>query len=673
MDRDQAHSEPVASPSSGSVGFARKHLLWLFLAICAAFGSGVAGEFVWIDVVEIEEAGYRVRDAQDFSQLWSLSLDQYLERDSGTPEGRGGYWRPIYALGITFNWAIWGDWVVWYHIENILWHGAVVAGLYLLGRVILGGPGPAFWAALLFAVHPLGVHSVTWISGRKDTMCAAFAVFSLLSMLRAVDSGERRARLAWSTVSSVLLLLALLSKELALVAPAFALVLVATRTPNSHHSSGTPIGGFVRNLQAGAFVLVPLWGVAFFVVLYRMFVLGGFGLSADRPTEDALLNLAVSAALFTHYESVIVFPRVPSISDAFAIPDAFGPAHAGSIALQGALGIVAAVGLWKRRPWAIALAWFFIWLLPASGLVPLRHLRAERYLYPASWGLLAAIVSVFAFAPALAPLRARRAALAVPAVVALGLAGLTAYASTLWKDEETLFRATLDQDPRHLESRLGLASLALREERYDEAIELGREAIRRADDPGTFVYWSPVVAYTNLGLALYHDGQHRAALRNFEEALAVRPGSSIALYHTGLALLALGDHAGAAERFARALEIAPGDDLCRANYGLALLRAGRVEEAGSQLSQVASRSPDDAALLINLGSAQLVLERFDDAAATLERAIAIKPDLVQQAKLAWCKWELGERQAARDLMVEPARELPNDPVVRFVQQRMLRP
>jgi len=652
----------------------RKCIAILALSVLAAFGVGLWGGFVWIDHVEIEQAGYRVSSWEDLGRLWILTLDQYLERETGQPASRGGYWRPLYALSISLDWALWGDWALGYRLENLLWHALVVAGVFLLGECLAGDRAIAFWAALFFAVHPLGVHSVTWISGRKDTMCAAFAIGALLAMLRACDRGlSRGSKASWSVGASVLLLLALLSKELALIAPAMAtlLVLVPGVAAGGPHDGWRPRAILAR-LRPALLPLVPMWLVTLAVIAYRILGLGGFGLAAERPSDDALVNLAVSAELLTHYESLVLFPRVPSISDAWSIPARLGAGEIGAITLQLLLVGAAAIGLLKRRVWALGLAWFAIWILPASGVVPLRHVRAERYLYPASWGLIFAVVVLLA-----APLGGRRVHArwprALPALPALALAALTAYASAFWTSDRVLFTKTLEQDPRHLESLLGLASLAIEEGDPQRAIELSRRALEQAEAPALAVYWSPTVAYTNSGLALYQDGQHRAALEMFERALEHRPGSAIAHYHIGLARLSLNDAAGAAESFRRSLDIAPGDDLARANYGLALLRAGRAADAARELELVVERSPDDFSALVNLAAARIVLRQWERAGAVLERALELRPDLVQQAKLAWCRWELGERAEARRLIEEPARAVPDHPVVRFVVERMRRP
>lgn len=158
-----------SSTSTGVLVGGGRHslnLVCLALAVVLAYASALPGNFVWIDHVEIEQGGYRVLDAQDFGRLWTQTLDQYLERHEGQHESRGGYRRPVYGLSISLDWALWRNCTWCYHVENVFWHLLVMVGLYFLGLSMFGsvpaGPRVVFWATLLFAVHPLGIHSVTW-------------------------------------------------------------------------------------------------------------------------------------------------------------------------------------------------------------------------------------------------------------------------------------------------------------------------------------------------------------------------------------------------------------------------------------------------------------------------------------------------------------------------------
>ena len=105
---------------------------------------------------------------------------------------------------------------------------------------------------------------------------------------------------------------------------------------------------------------------------------------------------------------------------------------------------------------------------------------------------------------------------------------MTIYANTFWTTDEKLFTSTLARDTRHIESHLGLASLALEQRRNADAIGHSTRAFKITEDPSTFAYWSPMVAHTNYGLALYYNGQIGPARQQFKKALAARPQSALA-------------------------------------------------------------------------------------------------------------------------------------------------
>ncbi len=116
----------------------RRQIIWHCLSLSAisvvVWISSVNCEFVWIDHVEIEQAGYRVTSYDDLHQVWTQSLDSYLERRGSQSQLKGGYYRPLYALLISLDWQLWGNNPSAFHWTSILIHISVVIGLYFLGQ-----------------------------------------------------------------------------------------------------------------------------------------------------------------------------------------------------------------------------------------------------------------------------------------------------------------------------------------------------------------------------------------------------------------------------------------------------------------------------------------------------------------------------------------------------------
>lgn len=641
------------------------------LCLCAAvaFSTAIAGQFTWIDHVEIEQGGYRLTGPGDFERLWTLSLEEYIERHAERGELAGGYYRPVYALSITADWWLWRDRAWLYHVENIAWHCLVVCLLYTLGRLLLASTGhgdkAAFWSALLFAVNPLGVHSVTWISGRKDTMCAAFGLLALLIFLRicspSIDKqqSQRTTSLRWLLVP-FFLALSIFSKELGFVVPVFASLWWLTRLREP---------GQQVVLMQGVPPLVSMWLVVVGVLGFRQFGLGGMGLDAQHPSDSFLNNVATYATLWVSYATRVFFTLSPTIADRWPVARELGLWETAALAALAAATLATIWGLWRRSMSALLTAWFGIWMLPASGLMPLRHLYAERYLYPASWGLIAmAVLLVFAIPRKGIWSTGMRTTTLSLYVIVLGTA--TLIANRHWQDDESLFRHATAQDPKYAEGLSGLASISLTNEKYKEAVAFAERAIQSGNDRQHASYWSPFITYTTLGLAQYNLGDGEAATAAFQNAIDSHPGNAIGHYHLGLARQAVGDLAGAEKSFRQALTLQPTDFLSASNLGYVLLQTSQFEACIAILQPLAADHPNDVTNSANLGTAFLMSGDFSSAEIQFKNLVDATEDAANLAKLAWAEWKLGKKSAAKDHWIKANRLRPDHPTVRFVAQMM---
>ena len=144
----------------------RRSFAILALIVFFSFGASLAGDFVWIDKAEILAGGYRLVSPSEFGALWTQSLDEFVQSNDNIAATQGGYWRPLYALSLTVDWAIWQDTAWLYHAENLVWHYLVVIGLFLIGLRLMVDTGferperVAFWAAAIL--------SLDWTNSSRD-------------------------------------------------------------------------------------------------------------------------------------------------------------------------------------------------------------------------------------------------------------------------------------------------------------------------------------------------------------------------------------------------------------------------------------------------------------------------------------------------------------------------
>lgn len=655
--------------------------LILVVALGGVWSLGIQGDFLWVDRVEILESGYRVTDREEVAEVWTRSLDSFLEREHGELESQGGYLRPIYSYSISLDWWLWQDNPLGYKIVNIVWHGLVVLGLFILGIQLLS-PFAAriaisFWAALLFALHPFGIHSVTWISGRKDTLCASLAIGALIVLGRLIHCHKLTCwkTIGWLTLMGFSLNLAMFSKELAVVTPVIATVWF-------WFELGRPKGEASEGLEKASYRpaglgLVIMWLSTLFCFLYRHVVIGGIGLSAEYASSSMINNLTTSCRLITCYVGRILYPVDPTIVDRWRISQALGVEECMAMSFVAFSVLTTCWLIWRRKREGMALAWFGIWLLPAMGLLPLNHMYAERYLYPASWGLcLFLVFAIFRGAEFFQSSNRQgkdvviRGALLI--TVAICFACISIRSFSHWDSEETLFRHSIEQDNFYVEGQSAMALHELGQLNYRESLRHSELALESAGNREYQSYWSPQVVHTNAGLAAYHLGEFDKAYDSFSKARDARPKNSMSYYHLAKVYFAKGDKEVAVRHFEQAIELWPENHLARNDLGFLYLNSREFAKCVEVMEPIFDSDSVDERAHSNIGSAHLMLSQYAQAAESFTWLCRQSPnDPGNFAKLAWCMFELGESQKAKTLLSKAFSLHPDNEVARFVQQKYL--
>lgn len=546
-----------------------------------------------------------------------------VERAFREPENSN--WSPLTSLSLMLSDALHGPAPGAYALTNVLLH--VLASVLLFvafGRLTGRWAGSAAVAAV-FAVHPLHVESVAWISQRKDVLAGFFWMATLAAYPRAARTGRFPAH------ASVFLLglLALLSKPTAVALPITLLLL--DYWPLARLRTGSALR---RALLEKAPLLVAAAAVA--VVTHAVQTQAGTNATAQTPLVSRILNAGrayaiyvsetfwpVDLAYFHPFPAEAVL-RTPATYAAFA-----------AIVATTALALAAA----KRHPaFTMGWLWFLLTLVPMIGLVRVGgQAHADRYVYVAQTGLV--VIVVFALPDAWtvraggrgdAARRERRAAApstagAVAAARAAGvgvvllLAVLARAQVGVWRDSIALFsHATrVTRDNAHAHRFLGV-SLWAAGDREGGARNL-IEALRIRPDWGE--------ARLVYATALLQGGQLAAADREIERA--AREGAAPALVWAARGVLAdaRGEPARAAEAYERSLALDP-DDWEVAN-NLAWIRAASTDaklrdpaRALALAQAAAQRMPDHPFVLGTLAAAFASAERWSEAVDTQALAIA---------------------------------------------------
>ncbi|HYS11028.1 MAG TPA: tetratricopeptide repeat protein [Myxococcales bacterium] len=511
---------------------------------------------------------------------------------------------------------LWGDDPTGYHFVNLLLHAgaAAVAGLALQRLRVPG----AWLAAALFALHPVQVESVAWITELKNTLSAVLYLGAALVWFRFEET--RRTRF-W-LLALGLFLLALCSKTVTATLPA-ALLLVHwwRRGRPSWRRDVMPLLPF--------FVLAAAAGL--FTIWVERRLVGAEGAGFDLSAAQRVL-IAGRAPWF--YLGKLVWPsNLVFIYPRWNVDPASLAQFLYPVAALGAFA-----GLWaqrKRFPGALAAALFFVGtLFPALGFFDvypfLFSFVADHFQYLASLGILALA------AAGLASLPWPRAARALPVALLAVLAALTWKQSRLYADPETLYRATLRGNPACWMAYSNLSGLLLSRGAAREAESLARKALElRPDYPE---------AHNNLGLALSRQGQVDEAIAHYRKAVELNPGYAEALNNLGFALAARGNLDEAIHEYRESLQSDPDRAGTHYNFAMALIPRGQLQLALAHLRQAVQLQPDFVEARNNLGILLARAGQLDEAIDQFRQALALapgSPDVRRNLELALARRAAG--------------------------------
>jgi Tfp pilus assembly protein PilF len=528
-----------------------------------------------------------------------------------------GHWIPVTWLTLGLDYVVWGINPFGYHLTNLLWHAASAALFYLVARRLLGPGMPsasplvrglgATGAALFFAIHPLRVESVAWITERRDLTSGFFLFLAVLSYLKA---HERRAetRTGWWLIAFVATALALGSKAITMGLPLVLLVLdfyPLRRIGPDPRDWLSPPARTVW-LEKIPFLLLA---AAAAVIAFNVQRSTGYLTPATPGTR-----LAITAHNVWFHAWKTFVPL--NLSPVYELPLAVNPLERPYLlsALAG-LAITLAVWIFRRR-WPAGLAtWAFylVMLAPVSGIVHTGyHLGADRNTYASCAGfaiLVGALVILISDAWQQGTLRTVIAAtaLALCAVWIVGLGLAARIQTTVWRDSETLWRYAVEIDP------------------------------------------SCSVCQHNLAVSVGRRGNRAEGVAAFERAIALRPDRSEYRANYGVLLMEMGRRDEGLAQLRFRIADSPRDLGARRNFALALIEDGRSAEAIKELEIVLRVQPDWAPALDTLGQAYFMEGRVEPAMAAFRHAIAASPkDPIAHLGLARTYLAAGDRVAAHE-------------------------
>lgn len=483
---------------------------------------------------------------------------------------QAGYWIPVTWLSYMADFALWGEGPRGFHFTNILLHAINSLLLFLVFFRLTKSSWRSFLVAALFAVHPLNVESVAWISERKGLLAAFFSFASLL----AYEAYYRKPDVLRYLAVFLTAALAMMAKPVAVMLPVLFLIL-----------DYWPLGRFSGpdfRASVGRLALekTPVFALSLIFGIITVLAHRAFGaLQSDLSFSIRVQNAVISYAL---YLKKMVWPFDLAV---------FYPHPAGGISMitaaSCALLLVAAtlffLQLSARRPQVFAgWLWYLLAIFPAIGLAQAGgQAMADRFAYAPLIGIFFAI----SFSLPGASTGLKRLIVVACAGVVIFFAAAAVRQAGYWENPESLFghAVAVTKDNYYAENRLGLA-LADKGEAHEATAHFEKAAALK---PGY------AAARNNLAGAYMANGEFDRAADELKALLKLNPkGATPEIYNNlGAATASNGDFSEAAGWFAKAAKLSPRDVRIRYNLANSLFLASRIPEAERELKAVLALDP----------------------------------------------------------------------------------
>ena len=502
--------------------------------------------------------------------------------------------------------------------------------VFLLLQQLTGTTWRSLSVATLFAVHPLRVESVAWISELKDVLSGAFGLLALICYARyaktrgreergetvapAMRSYASRASTQDYLLALLFFALGLMSKPMLVTWP-FAMLLL-DYWPLRRLELVTPASPR-RTLARLIVEKVPFFllaGVASVLTFITQQEAGSVIAVRTLPLEARVSNALVT---YCRYLGKLVWP-----SDLAAFYPHPGQWPIGAVLLAGgfmlAVSVLVFVGR-RRAPFALmGWLWFCGTLAPVIGLVQAgEQAMADRYTYLPAIGVLVIIV----WGACNLTGRWQHSVIVQTAVVLTAVimcVGATRQQLGYWKDDETLWRHALEVTPKNYFAHKSLGDAFLHQGRLDDAIAQYQDCI------GLNPNFASV--YGNFGTALLAKGQLDEAARQFQQAVRLNPRNAEAYYNLGTAFLKQGRLDDAIRQFQLAIQLKSDEPDYHYNLATALRKHGLTDEAIFQYQEVLRLNSDDPEAHNNLGILLSLKGQTQKAIHQYHEALRLKPD-----------------------------------------------
>ncbi len=528
------------------------------------------------------------------------------------------FWHPLTWLTLMVDYEIYGLKAGGYHVTNVILHILSVLLLFWLLNRMTGAVWKSAFVAAVFALHPLHVEPVAWISQRKDVLSALLGMLTLCLYVRYTENQVFRRYLAVLFTFS----LALMSKPMVVTLPVIMILL-----------DYWPLGRFEQRKEG--FFMWQLKEKMPFFILSAVFSI--ITIYAQSPWKQAhpvsrvtgvffycVTNLGstISNALvyFVRYLEKIFWPHHLAVF--YPFPEILPPLQVIPAALLIFVISAVTIATRKRLPFLmVGWLWFLIALLPVIGIIRKGFFAiADHYVYLPFIGI--AIMSAWGI-PFLIPSAETKKKILCPLTIVIlaVLSFLTCKQCAHWKNSFELWNhATLVTTDNYLAyTNRGNANVVLG--RYQQAIEDCTKALQIKPD---YPY-----AYFNRGFAYGKLGQYQRAIEDLNHGIRLKPDDGSGYFNRGNAYGKLGQYQRAIEDYNLGIRLKPDKAEGYANRGDAYGELGQYQRAIENYNQAILIKPDYAKAYYHRGYAYYKLGQKARAIEDYNEAIRLKPDFAE--------------------------------------------
>jgi tetratricopeptide (TPR) repeat protein len=568
--------------------------------------STLSFEFVWDDHPQIVNNPL-IRSWHTVARAFTSDLWFHTHRDQV-------YYRPLFICWSILNYALFGLKPSGWHLGAVLLHVLAVVAVYFLARKLQLDYWTAALAALLFAVHPVHIECVAWVSAASDTLVTIFYVLAFIAFLNA-RARDRKHAVLWRLLSFVLLVAALFTKEMAVtfaVTVGAYVLLFPTETE----------GGFWRRVRSAFAAAWPYVVLTVGYLLLRRAAL--HRIAGDLDLAHTVRDMVLTWPLvLVHYARLLVFPA--GLTGLYYTPYVTGAAEV-FVPLLTLLALAALIFYWARRQRDPMIIFAALWI--GIGLIPVLNLRGfsngdfvrDRYIFLSSVGFVLLLAKALRLLPKIRSVS--QTAVQGMAVGALAFAfAIGCISQQMWWANEVLaFYRGHTLYPDNVQATVDYANAVGRRGAHEQAISLLTDAI--AQYPG---YGPAYYVLTDNYLAMGNKEQGRHALAMALQTAPVYVQSEIGQASLAGFLAQLGDYNRAQQICTDILRREPDLFVALYNCGTMQFKAGQDAEAERLLTHGIEVAPDQAGAYYYLGRVFLRDHKSAQAESAFRRAVALSP------------------------------------------------